>query len=66
MNIGHFRKLFVNIGILLLCRVFVSDGRNNIVEIESSKNSTLDLSKGDFHTRYSFTRELGLMFTYSN
>jgi len=66
MNIGHFRKLFVNIGILLLCRIFVSDGKNNIVEIESSKNSTLDLSKGDFHTRYSFTLELGLIFTYLN
>lgn len=48
MNIRHFRKLFVNIGILLLYRIFVSDGRNNIVETESSKNSTLDLRKGDF------------------
>lgn len=63
MNIGHFRKLFVNIRILLLYRIFVSDGRNNIVEIESSKNSTLDLRKGDFHTSYSFTHELGLIFT---
>lgn len=66
MNIGYFRKLFVNIGILLLCRIFVSDRRNNIVEIESSKNNTLDLSKGNFHTRYSFTHELGLIFTYLN
>ena len=66
MNIGYFRKLFVNIGILLLCRIFVSDRRNNIVEIESSKNNTLDLSKGNFHTRYSVTHELGLIFTYLN
>lgn len=48
MNIGYFRKLFVNIGILLLCRILYLIEETIFVEIESSKNNTLDLSKRKF------------------
>lgn len=49
MNVGHFGRFFVKgRGLLLVHRLSVSDGGNNIVEIGRSKNNTLNLSKGDF------------------